>query len=147
MILKKTIAAFAAVLFVVTAAEATPRKKVYREAGVTFLPHPQGCPARAFCACGAAVEIFGRPLRELWPARAWYKFPRSAPAANTVAVRRHHVFVLKYHIEGDVWMTADYNSGGRKSRLHAQSIRGYTIVNPQARNFAATAPPEPIVTY
>lgn len=99
-------------------------------ANVTYLPHPSGCPRIAFCACGAAVEIFGYAKRALWPAVAWLRFPRSAPAPGTVAVRSHHVFVLREHVSGSIWMTADYNSGGHRSRLHAQSIAGYTIVRP-----------------
>lgn len=98
--------------------------------GVTMLPHPAGCPSTRFCACGAAVEIFGSAIRSLWPSRAWFKYPRSAPAYGMVAVRPGHVFVLRSHIQGDTWMVADYNSGGHQSRLHPRSIRGYTIVNP-----------------
>lgn len=140
MILQKTIAAFAAVLFVVSTAHATPKKKVYREAGVTFISHPAGCPGRAFCGCGACSEL-GISIAEckkrgLFRAAEWFRFPRSSPGAGMAAVRRHHVFILKHHIEGDVWMTADYNSGGRRSRLHAQSIRGFVIVNPGARSYA-----------
>ena len=103
----------------------------------TILGHPAGCPARAFCACGASVEVFGHSVRELWPAAAWYKFPRTSPAAGMVAVRLHHVFVLRDHVEGSIWMTADYNSGGHQSRLHARSIAGYTIVNPHASRYAS----------
>ena len=97
-----------------------------------FLPHPPGCPARLFCGCGASVEIFGAPIRALWPSSAWLKFPRAAPAYNRVAVRRGHVFVLKRHVAGKKWLAADYNSGGRRSRLHIRSIAGYIIVNPYA---------------
>lgn len=97
-----------------------------------YLPHPAGCPRRAFCGCGAAVETFGRPLRELWLVRAWYKFPRSAPAPQMAAVRPHHVFILKRQIAGNNWLVVDHNSGGRKSRLHVRSIAGFTIVNPRA---------------
>lgn len=109
-------------------------------AGVTFLPHPPGCPRVAFCACGIAVELFGgngRSYRNLWQARAWYKFPRShSPGAGDVAVRNHHVFVIRSHIEGDTYLVADYNSGGHQSRLHAQSIRGYVIVSPNRSHVA-----------
>lgn len=94
-----------------------------------FLPHPAGCPRSAFCGCGAAREL-GINDRSLWLARSWYKFPRTAAAPNTVAVRPHHVFVLKQHVGGDKWLVADYNSGGRMSRLHVRSISGYTIVSP-----------------
>lgn len=95
-----------------------------------ILPHPRGCPSRAFCGCGAAVEVFGQPVRSLWLARAWYRFPRAYPSPGTVAVRRHHVFVLRQHLGGSTWLVADHNSGGRRSRLHARSIAGYTIVRP-----------------
>lgn len=112
----------------------------YVDDAVSYLPHPPGCPRVAFCAGGAAVDLWGgncRDYRNLWQARAWYKFPRShSPMAGDVAVRQHHVFVLRSHIEGDIWMTADYNSGGHKSRLHAQSIRGYVIVSPSRQHVA-----------
>lgn len=109
-------------------------EKLTREARIEtedrFLPHPAGCPRIAFCACGAAVEVFGKPIRSLWPARAWYKFPRSAPGYKTVAVRNHHVMVLISHVGGNEWLVRDYNSGGHKSREHIRSISGYKIVNP-----------------
>lgn len=108
------------------------RRTVRSSEGVSFLPHPPGCPRIAFCACGASVEVFGRSIRSLWPARAWFKFPRTSPAAGMVAVRSHHVFVLKQQIEGNIWLAIDHNSGGHMSRLHAVSINGYKIVNPHS---------------
>lgn len=104
---------------------------------VQFISHPRGCPATKFCACGASVAVFGKPIRSLWPARAWYRFPRARPAPGRVAVRPHHVFVLRRHIEGNIWLAADYNSGGHRSRLHARSIAGYTIVNPTTSRIAS----------
>jgi len=114
--------------------QASRIRQVIRATGrvVQMLAHPSGCPRRAFCGCGAAVEIFGTPRRDLWLARAWYKFPRSQAASGRVAVRAHHVFVLDTHVSGDVWLVRDYNSGGHASRLHERSIAGYTIVNPRA---------------
>lgn len=97
-----------------------------------ILPHPLGCPRRAFCGCGASVNLFGRPVRELFLAANWFKFPRAEPGHNMVAVRRGHVFVLKEHLKGDLWRVFDANSGGRRTRMHARSIRGYVIVNPMA---------------
>lgn len=97
-----------------------------------YIPHPSGCPSRAFCGCGAAVRVFGRPVRELWASSSWFRFPRTSPASGMVGVRRGHVFVLEQHLGGDMWMVTDYNSGGRKSRIHARSIRGFAIVNPRA---------------
>ena len=95
-----------------------------------ILPHPPGCPSRAFCGCGAAVRVFGSPIRSLWLATNWLRFPRSAPAPGMVAVRRGHVFVLEHHVGGSTWQVYDANSGGRKTRRHARSISGYVIVNP-----------------
>jgi hypothetical protein len=46
------------------------------------------------------------------------------------AARRGHVFILKQHIGGNVWLAFDANSGRRQTRLHARSIAGFTIVNP-----------------
>lgn len=97
----------------------------------TFLPHPPGCPHRAFCACGAAYKVFGKPTRELWPARAWYRFKRSVAAHMKVGVKPHHVVVLDRPASGHKWWVYDYNSGGHKSRYHIISIIGFTIVDPK----------------
>jgi hypothetical protein len=102
------------------------------QVGGQLVAHPSGCPRRAFCGCGAAVRIFGQPVRALWLAAAWFKFPRAPPAAGMVAVRRHHVFVLEAHIGGSTWLAYDANSGGHATRIHARSIAGYAIVNPRA---------------
>ncbi|MEY9466271.1 hypothetical protein ABH973_006684 [Bradyrhizobium ottawaense] len=115
------------------AARPSPRAAapaLQREA--TIVSHPVGCPSRAFCGCGAAVRVFGSPVRSLWLAANWFKFPRAMPGAGMVAVRRHHVFVLEAHLEGGTWLAYDANSGGHATRIHARSIRGYTIVNPHA---------------
>lgn len=92
--------------------------------------HPMGCPHRAFCGCGASVAVFGHPVRSLYLASAWFKFPHTSPQSGAVAVRRGHVFVLKQHIEGNIWMVYDANSGGNQTRIHERSITGYTIVMP-----------------
>lgn len=93
--------------------------------------HPAGCPARAFCGCGAAVRIFGRPIRNLWLAANWFHFPRAAPAPGMAAVRRHHVFVLERHLAGSIWLAFDANSGHHRTRIHPRSIAGYAIVDPR----------------
>jgi hypothetical protein len=92
---------------------------------------PAGCP-RSFCGCGASIRVFGRIVPGLNLASNWLRFPRTAPAPGMVAARRGHVFVLEQHVEGDTWMAYDANSGGRATRVHARSLRGYTIVNPRA---------------
>ena len=96
----------------------------------TVLPHPPGCPRRAFCGCGAAVEVFGRPVRSLWLAANWLAFPRAAPAPGMVAARRGHVFVIKQVLGGGKVLAYDANSGGRRTRLHVRSLAGFAVVNP-----------------
>lgn len=96
-----------------------------------IVSHPSGCPTRLFCGCGASVRIFGQPVRELFLARNWFKFPRTSPAPGMAAVRNGHVWVLEHHVSGNTWVGYDANSGGRKTRIHARSIAGYTIVNPR----------------
>lgn len=98
-----------------------------------IVAHPSGCPSRAFCGCGAAVRVFGSPIRSLWLAANWLKFPRTAPAPGMVAARRGHVFVLEAHLGGNTWRVYDANSGRRLTRIHARSIAGYQIVNPHGR--------------
>lgn len=97
-----------------------------------IVSHPAGCPARAFCGCGAAVRIFGKPIRALWLAANWFRFPRASPAPGMAAVRRHHVFVLERHLSGAIWLAYDANSGRHQTRVHPRSIAGYAIVNPHS---------------
>lgn len=92
---------------------------------------PAGCP-RSFCGCGASIRVFGHIVPGLNLAANWLRFPRTSPAPGMVAARRGHVFVLEQHVEGDIWMAYDANSGGRSTRIHARSLRGYTVVNPRA---------------
>lgn len=106
-------------------------------AQANIVPHPAGCPKRAFCGCGASVEVFGRPVRDLFLARNWFRFARSEAASGMVAVRRHHVFVLRQHVQGNVWLVYDANSGGRRTRVHHRSIAGHTIVNPHSTKVAS----------
>jgi hypothetical protein len=96
------------------------------------IPHPAGCPKRAFCACGACVDLTGNPKACPWRARDWLKYPSVAPAPNTVAVRPGHVFVLKRHIGGKTWMVANYNGKNRRSMYSKRSIAGWKIVRPFA---------------
>jgi hypothetical protein len=91
---------------------------------------PTGCPS-SFCGCGASLRVFGHVVPELNLASNWLRFPRTAPAPGMVAARRGHVFVLEQPLGGDMWMAYDANSGGHATRMHARSLRGYTIVNPR----------------
>ncbi|HSV14801.1 MAG TPA: hypothetical protein VLI90_11110 [Tepidisphaeraceae bacterium] len=92
---------------------------------------PAGCP-NSFCGCGASLRVFGRIVPGLNLAANWLRFPRTAPAPGMVAARRGHVFVLEQQVAGDTWMAYDANSGGHATRIHARSLRGYTVVNPHA---------------
>lgn len=100
-----------------------------RAASTVLGGRPSGCPAR-FCGCGASLHLFGRIIPSLNLAANWLRFPRTPPAPNMVAARRGHVFILKEHVAGSTWIVHDSNSGGRRTRLHARSIAGYAIVNP-----------------
>lgn len=111
--------------------------RVATEGAGQIVAHPHGCPRRAFCGCGASVRVFGRSIRRLWLARNWFSFPRSHPAPGMVAVRRHHVFVLERHIKGRLWRVYDANSGHHRTRIHARSIAGWTVVNPHGSRYAA----------
>lgn len=110
----------------------TGLEMVLSQGAETAVGHPRGCPSRSFCGCGASVRVFGRPIRSLWAANSWRRFPRSYPAPGRVAVRSHHVFVLERHIAGSVWQVYDANSGHHRTRVHPRSIAGYQIVDPGA---------------
>lgn len=110
--------------------------KVVGHGEAQLLPHPAGCPSRAFCGCGASIEVFGKSIRELWLAAEWFKFPRAEPAPGMVAVRRHHVFVIREVRARNMVLAYDANSGGRKTRIHLRSLAGYTVVNPRGSRYA-----------
>jgi hypothetical protein len=90
----------------------------------------------AFCGCGAAVRLFGAPIRSLWLAANWLRFPLAAPGPDMAAVRAHHVMViLAYHGNG-LATVYDANSGGHRTRIHERSLAGYRVVNPHAGRIA-----------
>ena len=107
------------------------RARVTHTQSVQVISHPAGCPRRAFCGCGASVHLFGRPIRDLFLAANWFKFPRAAPAPGTVAVRRGHVFVISQVLGGNKVLAHDYNSGRGQSRVHVRSLAGFTVVRPR----------------
>lgn len=96
-----------------------------------IVAHPTGCPSRSFCGCGASVEVFGHSVRDLWLAANWFKFPRAAAAPGMVAVRRHHVFVIRQVLGNGLVLAYDANSGNHKTRIHPRSLAGYTVVDPR----------------
>lgn len=102
-----------------------------------IIPHPAGCPRVAFCACGASVRVFGRRIKELYRAAAWFRFPRTAPAPGMVAVRQHHVFTIEEVLGSGMVLATDFNSGRHLSRRHVVSLRGYRVVDPHGSRWAS----------
>lgn len=109
-----------------------PVVRAVNEVGATILPHPSGCPRRAFCGCGAAVEVFGSPRRDLWLAAAWLRFPAAQPGPGMVAARRGHVMVIRQYLGNGKALVYDANSGRGQTRLHVRSLAGFSIRNPRA---------------
>lgn len=110
-------------------------------ARVGIVAHPAGCPRRLFCGCGVSVAVFGKPVRNLYLARNWLRFPRARAAPGMVAYRERrgggHVMLIR-RVNGDgTALVYDPNSGGGKTRVHVRSLRGYAIVNPHASQVAA----------
>jgi len=102
-----------------------------------IVSHPSGCPGRAFCGCGVSVRVFGRPIRSLYLAANWFRFPRTEPSAGMVAVRNHHVmYIIDYNGNGNATVY-DPNSGGHQTRIHTRSLAGYKIVNPHGSHIAS----------
>jgi hypothetical protein len=118
-----------------TAADAGGAATASLSGGRIVGSRPAGCPS-SFCGCGAALRVFGRIVPELNLASNWLRFPRTSPAPGMVAARHGHVFVLEQHLSGDTWLAYDANSGGHATRMHARSLRGYTIVNPRVGSVA-----------
>lgn len=110
-----------------------PRAEITHQRHATaIVAHPAGCPSRAFCGCGTAVRLLGSPVRSLWLASNWFRFPRAAPAPGMAAVRRGHVFAIEQVLGNGKVLAYDPNSGGHKTRIHVRSLAGYTVVNPRA---------------
>ena len=107
-----------------------PQNVFYGAERDNILPHPSGCPRTAFCGCGVSVKVFGHPVRNLFLASNWRRFPRTSPAPGMVAVRNHHVMLI-VALDGNGNATVyDPNSGGHQTRQHVRSLSGYYVVNP-----------------
>lgn len=85
----------------------------------------------AFCGCGVAVKVFGRPVRDLFLAANWRRFPSARPAPGMVAWRYGHVFYIVKMVKRGVALAYDPNSGGHLTRVHPRSVEGYRVVNPR----------------
>ena len=106
------------------------RRAIYQRDAVE-LPHPSGCPATEFCGCGASVEVFGHSVRDLWLAANWFRFPPTQPAPGMVAVRSHHVMVIRNVVGPDTAVVFDANSSHHRTQIHTVSLAGYSIRNPR----------------
>ena len=56
-----------------------------------------------------------------------------------VAVRRHHVFVIREVVDAvrHIVLAYDPNSGGHKTRLHLRSLAGYSVRDPHGSKYAS----------
>lgn len=100
--------------------------------GAGIISHPAGCPRRAFCGCGASIEVFGRPIRSLFLAANWLRFPAASPGPGMVAARRGHVMVIRQYLGNNTALVYDANSGGGRTRVHVRSLAGFSVRNPRA---------------
>lgn len=112
---------------------------------IAVLPHPSGCPRTAFCGCGVSVKVFGRPVRDLYLASNWRKFPSASPGPGMVTWRPGHVMYIEAMDANGNATVYDPNSGGHRTHRYTRSLAGFRIVNPNGGNFSttkiATAPP------
>jgi hypothetical protein len=103
-----------------------------------IVPNPHGCPPVAFCGCATAMWIFGAPVRVLWLAKNWLRYPPDKPGPGMVAVRRdgHHVFAI-IKVRGKQALIYNPNSGKHLTRIHWVSLAHlkarYSIRNPRGR--------------
>jgi hypothetical protein len=77
------------------------------------------------------LEVFGRHVRHLWLARAWFKYPPASPAPGMVAVRKHHVFVIREVLGPNLVRAYDANSGRGLTRIHVRSLAGFSVRDPR----------------
>lgn len=97
---------------------------------VTFMPHPDGCPARAFCGCGVSLFVFGERVRSLYLAANWLRFPRAEPGPGMVAARRGHVMAIIRTYGDGTALVYNPNGGGRRTTIRRRSLAGFRVVNP-----------------
>jgi hypothetical protein len=126
-------------LMLTTTVEARHRHHYHRTTSYdkgTVVSHPSGCPWHSFCGCGVSVEIFGHPIRGLFLAANWFRFPRANPAPGMVAVRHGHVMAIRAVDANGNATVYDPNSGHHLTRIHQRSLAGYTIVDPNGNRAA-----------
>ena len=108
---------------------AVPSRSTYvsTDAGEEIIPNPAGCPRRAFCGCGARMDL-GIADTRLNLAWNWTRYYHGS---TPVAVWSHHVAIIERFLGNHMAMLRDYNSGGHQSRRHIRSIAGARIVGGQ----------------
>ena len=85
------------------------------------------------------MRVFGHPVRELFLAANWLRFPAASPAPGMAAARHGHVFIIE-QVNGDGTVEAyDPNSGGHQTRIHTVSLSGYRVVNPHGSEYGTAA--------
>lgn len=111
-----------------------------RDAAAQIVAHPAGCPRTRFCGCGVSVRVFGRPVRDLYLAANWRRFPSAHAAAGMVAWRHGHVFYIEQSYGDGTVLAYDPNSGRHLTRVHRRSLAGYRVVDPRGQRVAMAAP-------
>ena len=120
-------------------APSTPRGVGYDRG--TIVVHPAGCPGSLFCGCGASVEAFGHPVRGLYLANAWLRFPRAAPAPGMAVVwPGRHVAIIRQNTRPGFAVLYDANSGGGLTRVHEVRSAGLVVVDPHGSSVEERRP-------
>ena len=78
------------------------------------------------CGCWASEYFFGHSVRDLWLAKAWLKFPHTAPQAGVVAVwpGRHVAPVVANNGDGTVTVADSWAT-------HRVRVAGLVFVDPK----------------
>ena len=100
--------------------------------GGTIQAHPAGCPRYLFCGCGVSVDIWGKPVRDLFLATNYgVYFNRTHFGTGAVAYRPGHVLRVRGGTIDNA-LVYDPNSGGGQTRLHYRNLSRYTFVDPHS---------------
>lgn len=117
------------------------RKMRHARSNVRIVAHPAGCPRSLFCGCGVSVKVFGHPVRNLYLADNWTRFPIAKAAPGMVGWRPGHVVYIE-QVHGDGTATFyDPNSGQHLTRTYRGPLDGLRIVNPR---WSKAEAPQPI---
>ena len=100
--------------------------------GEQAVPRPEGCPATLYCGCGVSVRVYGHPVRELYAAASWRRFPKASCAPGHVAVwgTAHVAYILSCGRDGTAELY-DPNGGQGRTWIHRRELPNL-IVEPPA---------------